>query len=234
VFANHKNQEAYLAILVPGIRSCLLACAVLLSLGCKTKVLTDPIIGPDHTVRNVFRKGAVLPATLRRVAVLPLSYDENNPSVVAGQQVLLPVLQSELIKAARFELVVVKPLQLQQWTGRDRWDSFEELPPNLLKELVQKTGSDAVLFVHLSRFSAYPPIVIGWRMKLVSNEADILWAVDELFDASEEAVSNSARRYDRAHVRNNPVLEDSRSILLSPSRFGQYVTHAVLQTLPGR
>lgn len=207
---------------------------MLLASGCSTKALTDPIYGPSHSVTNAFLKESTLPGTLRRVAVLPLSYNESDAAAVSGQQTLEPVLHAELTKAARFELVFVKPAQMQLWTGKDRWDDFDQLPAGLLKTIEEKTGCDGVLFTRLSQFKAYPPMVIGWRMKLVANDADILWAVDELFDAADQGVSNAARRYDRARVRNNPALDDSRSILLSPAAFGQYSARAVLGTLPVR
>ena len=202
--------------------------------GCKTKSLTDPIIGPNYQVSNVFRKEAMLPAKVRRVAVLPVSYSQATADLVAGKETLEPIFHSELTKASRFETIFIKPDELKRWTGREQWDAYEELPPHLFKLLAGKSGCDAVLFPTLIKYKAYPPLIIGWRMKLVANDADILWAVEKIFDASEETVSNSARRYDRAHVRNNPVLEDSRSILLSPSRFGQYTLDALLETLPNR
>lgn len=202
--------------------------------GCSTKPLTNPIVGPNYAVSNVFRQDSTLPVHIRRVAVLPLSYKEATVAFVAGQQSLEPVLQSELIKAGRFESVFIKPEQLKQWTGRERFDAYENLPSELFKLLADKTGSEAVLFVALSEYKAYPPIAIGWRMTLAANNSDILWSVEEIFDASDRAVSNSARRFDRDHIRNSPVLEDSRSILLSPTRFGQYTLQAVLDTLPNR
>src|SRR3954466_11487706 len=91
--------------------------------GCKTKVFTDPILGPDYSATNAFRKWPVLPAELRRVAVLPLSYNEADATAVSGQQTLEPILQTELTKAGRFELIAVKPAQMQLWTGKERWDS---------------------------------------------------------------------------------------------------------------
>jgi hypothetical protein len=202
--------------------------------GCQTKSLRDPIIGPGYSATNAFRKEAVLPATVRRVAVLPLSYNERDAASVSGEQLMEPVFKAELNKASRFETVYVRPTQLQLWTGRERWDDFEQLPPDLLRILGEKTGCEAVLFARLTQFKAYPPILVGWRMKLVALDADILWSVDEMFDAAEERVSNSARRYSRARVKNNPVLEDSRSILLAPSSFGQYTVHEVFDTLPHR
>jgi hypothetical protein len=202
--------------------------------GCRTKSLTDPIIGPNYQVSNVFRKEATLPPQVRRVAVFPLSYRESSALLVSGKESLQSVLASELTKASRFESFHVDPAQLKQWTGREHWDAYEALPPNLFKLLAEKTGADAVLFATLTEYKPYPPVAIGWRLKLVTTSADTLWAVDEIFDASELAVSNAARRYDRDHVRSNPVLEDSRSVLLSPSRFGAYTLDALLETLPNR
>lgn len=206
----------------------------LLQPGCSTKPLKDPIIGPSHQVRNVYQKHPLLPINVRRVAVLPVSYKEANAAFVSGKEALEPVLRRELAKAARFETIYIEPSQLRQWTGREQWDAYEDLPPRIFKLLAEKTGADSVLFTHLSEYKAYPPMVIGWRMKLVGNDADAIWAVDEMFDAAEEPVSNAARRYDRAQVRNNPVLEDSRAILLSPTRFGHYTLQAVFETLPKR
>lgn len=210
------------------------ALAALFAAGCRTKAITDPIIGPNYVVSNVFRKEQTLPAQVRRVAVLPLSHRESDANFVSGKQTLEPILASELTKASRFESFLVGPAQLKRWTGRDQWDAYEALPPNLFKVLLEKTGADAVLFTALTEYKPYPPATIGWRMKLVAPDADILWAVDELFDASQVAVSNSARRYERDHVRTSPALEDSRSILLTPTRFGQYTLDAVLETLPNR
>ena len=202
--------------------------------GCATRQFTDPIIGPSYEVRNVYRKEPLLPVNLRRVAVLPISIKEQTTSLISGKQSLEQVYHNELAKTARFELVFVQPAELKLWTGREHWDAYEELPPALFKELAQRTGAEAVLFCHLGEYKPYPPIVLGWRMKLVPSNAEAIWAVEEVFDAADEPVSNAARRYDRAQVRNNPALDDSRSILLAPTRFGQYTLHAVLNTLPAR
>lgn len=202
--------------------------------GCSTKPLRDPIIGPDHQVRNVYRREMLLPVNVRRVAVLPMSHKAGIGDFARGRESLEPVYHNELAKVGRFELVFVEPKQLKEWTGKDRWDAYEELPLPLIHTVEDKTGAQAVLFSHLIEYKAYPPMVIGWRMKLVGDDLQAIWAVEEIFDAAEEPVSNSARRYDRGQVKNSSALEDSRSILLSPKRFGQYTLKAVLETLPAR
>lgn len=213
----------------------LLLAACCFTSGCaKTKVITDPILGPDYQATNVFRKEAMLPAQVRRVAILPVTSDAAGATGTAGREMLEPILHTELVKAGRFDLAVIEPGPLQKWTGKERWDYQQPLPKDLLERIGRETGADGVIFARLTRFHAYPPMVIGWRMTLVTLDADILWSVDEVFDAAEEAVSNSARRFERGRVKNNPALEDSRSILLSPSKFGQYTARTAVQTLPVR
>ena len=204
--------------------------------GCSTtNPLEDVVIGPGYVPRNIYEKDPALPPTLRRVAVLPLSYADLGAMGVSAQESLEPLLLTELGKANRFEILRIRPEQLQQWTGAPRWDAQETLPADLIKTLRERTGCDGIFFAHITRYHPYPPLVAGWRMRLITApEGETLWSADEVFDASEASVSNAARRYSKDHVKNNPVLEQSRGILLSPSRFGQYTLSALIETLPKR
>ena len=205
--------------------------------GCSTtSPLEDLVIGPGYVPRNIYQREPVLPPTMRRVAVLPMSWGDLGGTMgVAGQEALEPLLLTELGKANRFEIARIKPEQLQQWTGAARWDTQDILPADLIKTLRERTGCDGILFTHLTRYHPYPPLVVGWRMRLVNApEGETIWSADEVFDASEATVANAARRHAKEHVKSNPVLEQSRSILLSPSRFGQYTLSALMETLPKR
>lgn len=215
--------------------------AVLLSLlllaGCASapKALTDPIIGPGYEPQNVYRKAPVLPLTMRRVVVLPMTYSEAGSLGAASEDLFEQVILSELNKENKFELIAIRPDELKQWTGKARWAFHEALPPGFFQKLRGETGCDGILFVHLSNYHAYPPMVIGWRMHLLTaEEGDVIWSIDEVFDAGDERVNNSARRYSRQHLQNRPALEDSRSILLAPRRFAQYTAAAAAGTLPMR
>jgi hypothetical protein len=202
--------------------------------GCDTIPLHNVVIGPDYQVSNVFRKSPFLPDNLRRVAVLPLSGDESQVEITAGQQTLDPVLRTELLKVRKFESIWVTPESLRQWTGRKIWEAEDRLSTNFFSKLREETGCDAVLFCRVSRFHAYPPLTIGWKLKLIeASQGQTLWAVDEIFDAGEPPVSNSARRYEQHHEKGGPVT-DSPMILSSPQRFGHYTAWAVLETLPER
>jgi hypothetical protein len=203
--------------------------------GCTTMPMSDVVIGPDFVPGNVFKQSEKLPPTIRRGIVLPISYNPEGTLGLAGKELLEPILHAELTKQNKLELIFLTPEELKLWTGKERWDFQEALPKELLKVMREKLDAEAILFTHVTHYSPYPPIKIGLRLKLTTaTDGDVLWSADEILDAGESTVSNSARRYAKAHVNKSPVLEDSRSILLSPSNFGQYAVATLLDTIPGR
>ncbi len=223
-FASRKSHSAvwFLALCIGGLTAC------------QVPHPTNFVLGPDYQVGNAYQQDPVLPSDLRRVALLPLIGDENQLDIVAGCQSLEPVLRTELLKTRKFEIVSISPDDLRQWTGRKSWSAEDKLPPNFFNKLHEQTGADGVLFARVTRFHAYPPMVIGWSLKLFrNNQAQSLWAIDEIFDAGDPPVSNSARRYEQQHQKGGPVT-DSPMILASPDRFGHYTAWAALGTLPQR
>ena len=127
------------------------------------------------------------------------------------------------------------PLLPRQWTSKARWGAEEKLPSDFFERLQNALGCDAVLFARLQPYHAYRPLVVGWNLKLVEAKAkSVLWAADEVFDASEVRVAKAAESYSRDHVEAVRPLADSSSILSSPRRFSQYTLSALLTTLPER
>ncbi len=203
--------------------------------GCKTVSLSDPVAGPNYRPENIYRSYKQLPVSLRRVAVLPPTCDPGQSDLVAGLEMLTPVITEELGKTKKFELVIVTPEELRAWTGRSSWRAEEALPPDLLKHLHEQLACDAVLFSRLTQYRPYPPLAVGYSFKLAEvAKAEMIWAVDEIFDASEPSVVNSARRYQLVREQLPSSLADSRSILNSPSGFGRYAANSVFETLPAR
>jgi hypothetical protein len=81
-------------------------------------------------------------------------------------------------------------------------------------------------------------MAIGWNLKLVdATDGQVWWAADEMFDLADPQVVTSARRYQLEHQKYyqaNPELADSRTALISPSRFGSYSAASLFATLPSR
>lgn len=187
------------------------------------------------TPQNAFRAELRLPREIRRVAVLPIAAESTDPDMDFGQESLQAVLVGELNKRGLFELVVVTPEQLTQWTGKSHWSASEKLPAQLLARLHEDLGCDAVLFARLSQYKPYPPLVIGWNLQLVLvDHPQTYWAADEVFDMSEPGVAASAQQYGRRQFEGQEFHTNPSSISLSPRQFGQYSLAALLATLPAR
>jgi hypothetical protein len=210
--------------------------SLLMASGCHT-----PLGSPGHLgvgarqAPNVYRSSERLPLFLRRVAVLPLQADLKSPELGAGRQALESVLQEELIKAGAFELTFITPAQLEQWTGKSRWNAEDKLAPDFFDRLRGQANCDAVLFCRLTAFRPYKPLQVGWNFKLVdSMEFNICWAVDEMFDAGEPPVARAAQRYHQSNFSQERAAQDPEIIEISPRRFGQYSLSEVIATLPKR
>jgi hypothetical protein len=214
---------------------CILLGGCLLS-GCKSVIFNhDAVVGPLYKPSNVYRASVTMPPTVRRVALLPLVCDGSEATIEEGRAALQDVLVAELNKTKAFEVIPLSAVQLVSLTGKNRWGSDEVLPQGLIKTIKESVACDAILFPKLTQFRPYLPIAIGWNLKLVEcKDGRILWSTDETFDSGDGAVANAARQYYHDHLNQPEPLSDSRSILSSPRRFGQYTLQSLFSTLPAR
>ena len=130
--------------------------------------------------------------------------------------------------------------QLKQLTGQSAWRADDPLPLDFFDRLQRATGCDAVMFCQLTRFQAYQPVAVGWKLNLASKTAEtnaqpqLLWSVDEVLDAGEPRVAKAARTYYMQHVHAEQSQVDPAIILRSPSMFGQFSLSVLFATLPDR
>lgn len=217
-----------------GVLWLLAGCCAWLACSCASRPLDDYLIGPGGRPQNVYLAADRAPAAIRRVAVLPVVARPGDSALEAGREALQPVLYAELRKAGVFEVAEVPGELLRAWTGRSRWSAEETLPPDFLKLIQDRVGCDAVLFARLTHYRAYPPVAVGWSMKLVDAQtAGVFWAADEVFDAGNPSVSNAARHYYLGQIQQAGAPVDSRLVLDSPRRFGQFTVSQLAATLPG-
>jgi hypothetical protein len=190
---------------------------------------------PEEPKDNVYQMSPELPAELRRVAVLPVAWEDSQAGLSQGVEMLAPILLSEVIKTRKFEVVAVSPPDLRRQTGRLSCSDAEILPADFLDSLRRVYGCDAVLFSQLTVFRAYAPLAVGWRLKLVDvRTRQILWAVDEVFDAEQPEVLGQARLF---HAAGQWLLHDPENdwrVANSPRQFGQYAIAKSLAFLPNR
>jgi hypothetical protein len=212
----------------------LIAMLALLS-GCETPGAMTVALQTPYKPDDIFLASGKLPGEIKRVAVLPLACDARQTDLAAGRDALGPVLFAELIKVKKFEVIQISREELWRLTGRADWSGVEVLPANMLDSLKKESGCDAVLFCELTEFRAYPPLAVGWRLKLVDvRQRKTLWAGDEHFDAGNPAVLSGARLYQH---HGQVVLDDDSGGWLamnSPRWFGEYSIGSLLGTLPAR
>lgn len=203
--------------------------------GCTIGTPRDLVRGSSYRPENVFTITNTLPVNLRRVVVLPLVCDENNYDLAEACAALAPVLQGQLVKTKKFEIVSSDAAFLKNRAGRAEWTGEETLPPELFSLLRESSGCDAVLFSRLTVFRAYPPMAVGWRVRLVDAQTGrTIWAADEVFDAGQSKVENGARRHQLTQERNLTGAPDEWFIANSPSKFAEYTAASLLATLPAR
>jgi hypothetical protein len=203
--------------------------------GCSSPPPPKAADGAYYWPANFHRRAPRLPDSIRRVAVLPTVFDTASPDATAGAAALEPVLNTELAKTRKFELLFVSGKMLREITGRPVWSAEEPLPKDFLEKLHASLGCDAVVFRRLTVYRAYPPMAVGWSLKLVETPAaTIWWAADEVFDADQPAVVNGARRYQKQVDFASGAADDSGRVLNSPRTFGHYAASVLLGTLPER
>ena len=203
--------------------------------GCNSLPQLDgAYVGPFYTPANVH--GSVrLPTELRRIVILPSAAD--GPALSESTlDAIDSALRTTLTQAARAEISPLSRDVLGQLAGRRQVVSTSLLPSNFTAFLAEKTGADAVLFVDITAYSPYPPLVLGLRAKLIDlKTGDIIWAFDNLFSAADEKVANSARRYLLVSKGTTGTPADlSYTVLQNPARFANYAAAAAWTTLPPR
>lgn len=209
--------------------------ALLWLAGCATESHQPGLAHPDRPPQNVFSQSPVLPASLRRVAILPLACEASATELSESCAVLGPGLLEELIRTQKFEVVSVSPESLRRHTGRADWTGGETLPVDFFGVLRREYGCDAVMFCELTTFHAYSPLIIGWRFKLVNLQTrQIIWAADEVFDTKPPATGVGGWLVEQGRQLVTPDVSDEWVVLNSPTRFGRYSAAQLLTTLPER
>lgn len=214
------------------MKNVLFACiAALVLSGCAGFDLGGPPAAPYAPVN--FQGDARLPATLRRVVVLPTHGGSavDADSAAAMDEVVLAALQRQV----RFEVVTISREESRRVFGSETFGSADALPAGFLDKLAEKYAADAVLFTDLTVYHTYRPLSIGFRSKLAAAgpEVRLIWAFDEVFSAEQETVRAAVRDYYRSTDRSAPV-DPLPAALQSPSRFGAVAADLMFRTLPPR
>lgn len=211
-----------------------LAAGVLaLAAGCQTdrERILDRVLERQYFSPSNYSAAPRLPVTLRRVVLVPVSGGAVAPPETAAA--LQAVFVAELQKQARFEVVQLSRAECQRRFGAPEFASVAALPPDFLTALGRSFGAEGVLFIDLTGYRGYRPLLLGVRAKLAAIEdSRLLWSLDETFSAEDAAVVNSVRHFYRDD--SGPAAGFRPGTLQSPGKFAAYVAAATFHTLPPR
>lgn len=193
----------------------------------------DPTItGPFHSALNVYVAPGGLPANVRRVAVLPLIHGRGNRGAERGVPLIRQVFTQELSRARLFEVVTVTPDELYTMSGVRAVYADQKLPVDLIDNLKESTGCQAVLFAELTTYRAYAPVAVGWKLHLFDLETEeLLWAVDEVYDTGQAPVANALRRHMRDQLAPNLVAVPRSIVLDSPRDLSRFSLSNLFEVL---
>lgn len=200
--------------------------------GCTTPPIHDSVYrGPFFTPVN-HAGDPQLPANLRRVVLLPVA--GGSAADAESAAALNPVFIAELQKQNRFEIVTLTREECLHRFRVEEILSTAALPHDFMGRLRRELGADAVMFVDVTAYKPYRPLVLGVRGKLaaIDPEVRIVWTFDNVFSGADPTVANSARRHFLDSDRGRIPADLTPAVLQSPTRFATYVAAATFATLP--
>jgi len=188
----------------------------------------DTTFGKKAEAVNVFQDD-VLPAHLRRVAFLPIykgRFDHVNMDAIEEN------FAAELTKRNLFEVVVVKEDTMKDLFQQGRFSSVENLPTKIISRLHSVYAIDGIVLVDVNHYNAYQPVGLGVAAKIFDGRTGrLVWAADHIFDSSNPAVSNAARKYYKTESLIQYPLHETQTVLHSPTRFSKYVANSIFASI---
>lgn len=213
----------------------LFSAAILLVAGCESSPTTLLRKGKEkqYFTPTNFSGDTRLPVNLHRVLLLPIWGGTIVPTETAAS--IEEVFVAELQKTQRFEVVRISRAECLRRFGSPDFSSVGVLPHDFLAALGREHAADAVLFVDITAYRGYRPLVLGVRAKLATVEQTrLLWSFDEVFSADDPLVGNSVRHFYASPDPSGIPLKSSQGALQSPGKFAAYVGAATFDTLPPR
>ena len=163
---------------------------------------------------------------VHRVAMLPLANESDHPGTEHG-------LSEELFRAVQAcRLFHVRPMEPA--TGALPTVGSDPFTLDDLARLRRALGTDAVLAGAVTRWQPYPRMQTGLYLRLVDlRSGKVLWAVDHVWDATDEHTQRRIRRFFRRRMGTGSDPFGWELGTVSPRAFQKFVAHEVVETLPG-
>ena len=187
--------------------------------GCQSKSVYRPMAGSYYLAPNADLAG------LGRVALVELDNGSRYPEISKNATDAVYVA---LQKKQQFGLTVV---------AQDEaiWRSLQSDPDSSytaqqLLEMRKALKCDAFLTGAVTQYEPYPHMSVGLRVKLIDlRTGNLLWAVEQVWDSTDESVSRRIKRYLKS--QHDMGLGTDELVAMSSLKFLKFVGYEIAETL---
>ena len=166
--------------------------------------------------------------TVRRILVLPLQIGDN---IEVDERMLRSAFVRELNLLQRFQVQAL-PSGIDEEVAINRAFAHGGVSIPDLVELSKRYKLDGVMIGRVTSYRPWVPPHVGIEARLFSlHTGNWVWIADATFDANSAACMDDLRHYvASATADGSTAEEDTRMVLLAPSKFAAYACHRLLGT----
>jgi hypothetical protein len=206
-------------------------------MSCQQLHLQDRItssISKKYAVENFYLDASVPKGSVRRVILVPPE-DYSGSAKGDLSRDIYKSFYDHLQKSKKFDVVRsddVLSREQKETIGKMHIEKDGSYDSDALYGICSSVNAQAVIFTTITQVSAVKPFVLGVKMNMVYTETGkIIWAVDEVFDASRDDTKNLARYYyyEKKDTSHNPSL-GWEIILTSFSEYTGFYFTSIIET----
>ncbi len=165
-----------------------------------------------------------------RVAIVELANDSGYPQISTD---LTDALYQSLQKKQLFSLSIIRQ-------NNPAWQSLQldQDSTYTLEQLfaIRKTlKRDAILIGTVTKYTPYPHMAVGLRVRLVDlKDGELLWGVERIWDSSDKITEYQIENYYKRQIRSGFAPLRERLAIMSQRKFLEFVTYETAETLRPR
>lgn len=204
----------------------LIVLCLLISGGCINNELARRSIGEHYRSDNFYISPDPADTALRRVVIIPFFNESQYPD--AADKVT-KAFGMEIEKLHRFEIVAPgryeKELRACNIFQDGKFDRTK------VYVAAKALGVQGVLYGCVKQYRPYKPLVVGVKAGIIRAETgEMVWAVDDVYDASQQDVANRAYMY--SYKKIEPIDNGRGDLILTSMRmFTAFVCRELVSSL---
>lgn len=162
-----------------------------------------------------------------RVAIVELANDSGYPQISTD---LTDALYQSLQKKQLFSLSIIRQ-------NDPAWQSLQlDLDSTYTLEqlfAIRKTlKRDAILIGTVTKYTPFPHMAIGLRVRLVDlKDGELLWGVERIWDSSDKVTEYQIENYYKRQIRSGFAPLREQLAIMSQRKFLEFVTYQTAETL---